>query len=87
MQLQAIRNQIRQVREAMPPKPVRGEILFYSQRHEGDVDNATHFHYSNREERDAIRARLHALPDGPDVVRIIVHGVTAEEIAAGEATP
>jgi hypothetical protein len=62
----------------------RVEFYFYSQRQAGDVDNATHLFYSTPEERDAIRARLHALPDGPDVHRIIIHGVTAEEIAAGE---
>jgi hypothetical protein len=81
MSIQSIRAQLATLKASIPPKLPRVEIYFYSQRHEGDVDNTTHLFYSTPEERDAIRARLHALPDGPDVHRIIIHGVTAEEIA------
>jgi hypothetical protein len=81
MQLQQLKNQIRDIKASIPPRPVRGEILFYAERQDGDQDDETHFFYSTPEERDAIRERLHARPDGDDVARIIVHGVTPEEIA------
>ena len=82
MTIQTIRTQLNSLKASLPPKLPRVEIYFYSQRHEGDVDDATHFHYSTREERAAIRARLHALDESdPDVHRIIIHGISAEEIA------
>ena len=84
MSIQTIRSQLASLKASLPPKLPRVEIYFYSQRQAGDVDDSTHFHYDTTEERDAIRERLHALPDGPDVHRIIIHGVTPEEIAEQE---
>jgi hypothetical protein len=85
MSIQTIRSQIATLKASLTPKLPRVEIYFYSQRQASDVDDATHFHYDTTEERDAIRERLHALPDGPDVHRIIIHGITAEEIAEHSA--
>jgi hypothetical protein len=39
------------------------------------------FRYDAKPERDAIRERIATLPDGPDVHRIVMHFISAEEIA------
>lgn len=51
----------------------RVEILFCGWRHEGDLDDATHFYYSTVEEKAAILARLDALPESEDVHRTVIH--------------
>ena len=53
MSIQSIRAQLATLKASIPPKLPRVEIYFYSQRHEGDVDNTTHLFYSTPEERDA----------------------------------
>jgi hypothetical protein len=81
MQISSLKNQVAALKASIPPKPPRVERYYYSQRREDSPpDDATHFFYTTTAEREAIEARLHALPEDPDVVRLIVRGISREEI-------
>jgi hypothetical protein len=84
MDLKGLKNRINILSQQTGQHLPRVEILFCGWRHEGDTDDETHFYYSTAEEKAAVKARLDALPESEDVHRIIIHFVTAEEIAAGE---
>ena len=69
----------------------RVEVVAYGRReYPGEPDGTLCgggpiYRYSTPAERDEIRARIAALPDGPDVHRIVIHIIAVDEIAEKKA--
>jgi hypothetical protein len=89
MDLRGLKNRIDLLVERTGKDLPRVELVGYGKRdYPGEPDGTLCgggpiYRYDTKAERDAIRERIAAMPEG--VHRIVFHFVTAEEIAAGEA--